>query len=248
VAGGALTGVLLHLASTPLDFGYCFLAGGLLVGGSTFVLLFVRDDPTPAARYDSFRNFLSERILPLVRREQFRWYLISISCFALAACGLPFLPLLIKGKLHASNDIYGWLAGLSMASTLVMPWMLGIICDRWGSRRGFVTVLLLYTAGVLGCLFLEGYTALFISYLLASIWLPGSIVSITNLALKLAPDVPTSEVFSTKMVAMAPAQIAGPILAGAIIDHWSYGPALWACVGCVVLAFIALWRCGPVAP
>jgi len=247
VAGGALTGVLLYLAATPRDFGYCFLAGGLLFAGSTLVLLFFRDDPTPAAeRHASFRHFLRERIIPLVRRRQFRWYLISISCFALASCGLPFLPLLIKEKLGASEDIYGWLGGLAMGSTLVMPWMLGTICDRWGSRRGFMTVLFLYTIGVLGCLFLDGYIALFTSYLFASIWLAGSIVSMTNLALKIAPDVPTSEVFSTKMVAMAPVQIIGPILVGAAIDRWSYGPALWACLGCVVLSLIALWRCGPV--
>jgi MFS family permease len=247
IAGGALTGVALYLAPTPRDFGYCILAGGLLFAGSTFVLLCCRDNPAPAERHASFRDFLCERIIPLVRRKQFRWYLISISCFALAACGLPFLPLLIKEKLHASEDIYGWLGGLAMGSNLVIPWILGIICDHWGSRRGFMAVLLLYTIGVLGCLFLEGYTALFISYLLASIWLPGSIVSMTNLALKIAPDVPTSEVFSTKMVSMAPAQILGPVLVGAAIDHWSYGPALWACVGCVALALIALWRCGPVA-
>jgi len=247
ILGGALTGVLLHFAATPLDFGYCFLAGGLLFGGSTLVLLFYRDDPAPgAARHGSFGDFLRERIVPLVRREQFRWYLISISCFALAACGLPFLPLLIKEKLGATNAIYGWLGGLAMGSTLIMPWMLGIICDRWGSRRGFVMVLFLYTIGVLGCLFLDGYIALFISYLLASIWLPGSIVSMTNLALKLAPDVPTSEVFSTKMVAMAPVQIIGPVLIGAMIDDWSYGPALWTCLACVVLSLLALWRCGPV--
>ena len=247
IAGGALTGVLLYYTSTPLDFGYCFLAGGLLFAGSTLAWLFYRDTPTPAIeQHASFRVFLGERILPLVRREQFRWYLISISCFALASCGLPFLPLLIKEKLGASNDIYGWLGGLAMGSNLILPWMLGTICDRWGSRRGFMTVLFLYTIGVLGCLFLDGYIALFISYLLASIWLPGSIVSMTNLALKIAPDVPTSEVFSTKMVAMAPVQIIGPILVGAAIDHWSYGPALWACLGCVVLSLIALWRCGPV--
>lgn len=244
VIGGQLSAVVLGLGDAPFNFGLCFIIGGVLFFVSTFSLLWFHDKSTPIdERLPNFRIFLSERIMPLLRHDAFRMYLISLIFFTLAASSFSFLGLLLKARLQESDRIFGLLATLFWVSTLVMSWFLGVICDRWGSRRAFALSMILFVAGVLGCLFLQDRFVVLACYTLAASWSAGGMVAATDLALKITPGISPAEVFATKMVAMAPAQILGPVVAGAAIDYWSYEPVLLASTSLILLALVALAYC-----
>lgn len=241
VLGGCLAGWVLQLAPAPANFGWSLLLGGILYLASTLSMVGFRDRPEPITEArTSFAAFMRERVLPRIRSVEFRAFLVAVVFFALAVCGFPFLSLLLKERLHASDRIYGLLGGLFMGCTLVMSWVLGCVCDRWGSRRGFQLSLFCYALGVTGCLTLRHPGMLLVAYVLASVWLPGSMIPMTDLSLRLA--VPhdhragAAEITATMMVVMAPAKLLGPVLVGAGIDHWGYIPALGFCVLCALAA------------
>jgi MFS family permease len=243
ILGGEAAARVLRAGTAPANFGWCFLVGGLAYLVSVSAILFYRETShaeTPPAR-GNFREFVSERMLGYARQEDFRAYLIAVVLFSVAACGFPFLSLLLQERLGASDHLFGTLGALFMGCNLVMSWLLGAVCDRWGSRRGFALTLCLYALGVLGCLTLHDRYLLYAAYLLASVWMPGQLVAVTDLALRLASRSAPSDVTATMMVAMAPARIIGPVLVGAAIDQWSYGPALGGCVVAAGAALVALW-------
>lgn len=103
--------------------------------------------------------------------------------------------------------------------------------------------MVLFAAGVLGCLFIRDRTALLAAYFIAAVWFPGLIVAVTDLALRLVSSAPAAEVTAIMMVTMAPARLIGPVLIGAAIDRWSYEPALLVCVALVACALVTLLRC-----
>lgn len=243
ILGGELASRVLRAGPAPFNFGWSFLIGGLAYLFSVTAMLFYRERTeveAPPVR-GGFREFVSQRMLGYARQEDFRAYLVAVVLFSIAACGFPFLSLLLQERLGASDRLFGTLGALFMGCNLVMSWLLGAVCDRWGSRRGFALTLVLFTLGVLGCLTLQERYALYAAYLLASAWMPGQLVAVTDLALRLASRSAPSDVTATMMVAMAPARILGPVLVGAAIDRWSYGPALGGCLVAAVAALGALW-------
>jgi MFS family permease len=241
VGGGVLVATLLRTAAAPENFGRCFLAGGLLYIVSTFSALLYRDRAASTKEpRDGFRTYVVDSILPRVRDRGFRSYLIAVVFFSLAAGGFPFLSLLLRDRLGETDRLFGLLGSLFMGCNLGMSWLLGVVCDRWGPRRGFGLTLLTYAAGVLLCLTCHDRTLLLIGYFLASVWMPGQMIPVTDLAMRLAATAPAAEVYAVMMAAMAPGRILGPVLVGAAIDQWSYAPALLGCVGCAVCAGVAL--------
>lgn len=240
IAGGALAEQVLRIAA-PLNFGACFLLGGLLYAGSTLSMALYRADPAPELPARAgFGAFLADRLLPQMRERAFRAYLVAVVFFALAACGFSFLGLLLRDRMGESDRLFGLLGAVLMASNLVMSWVLGVVCDRWGPRRGLSLTMLCYAAGILGCLLFRERLLLLACYALAAVWLPGQIIAATDLALRLAARSPASDVTAAMMVTMAPARILGPVLLGVAVDRWSYAPALLACVLCSLCALAAL--------
>jgi len=241
VIGGQLSAIALGLGVAPYNFGLSFIIGGVLIFISTFTLFGFHDRSVAIEeRPLNFRSFLAERITPLLRHDAFRMYLIAMTFFTLAAGSFSFLGLLLKVKLHETDRVFGLLATLLWFSTVTMSWVLGFICDRWGSRLALALAMLSLCAGVLGCLFLHDRYALLACYMLAASWSAGGIVAATDLALKITKGVPTAEVIATKMVALSPAQILGPIGTGAAIDAWGYQPVLLTSAGLILLALAAL--------
>jgi predicted MFS family arabinose efflux permease len=124
---------------------------------------------------------------------------------------------------------------------MAQSWVLGHVCDRWGSRLGMALSLISFVAGLLGCLLFHDRTLLLASYFLAGTWFPAQIIAATDLALRLAKDSPATEVTATMMLAMAPARIIGPLLIGAAIDAWSYPTPVLVCAGFALAAFGVLY-------
>lgn len=242
VVGGFLAAEALRAAAPPANFGVSFVAGGTLLILSTLSMALFRDRPAAAGSDDgSFRSYLQARVLPRVRQPEFRRFLTANVLFALSTCGFTFLGLLLKSKLSETEGLLGFLGSVFMAANLTQSWVLGVVCDRWGSRIGFALGLAVFIAGVGGCLVGTDRTFLFAAYFLASAWFPTQIVAAQDLAYRLAEDAPPAEIFSTTMVVLAPARILGPLLVGAMIDRWSYPPALLLCVALAAGALLALF-------
>jgi MFS family permease len=242
IAGGfAAEQVLKHVAE-PLNFGWCFLLGGLLVIASTQIMHVYRESPEPPApRTADLRGYLKERIIGRAQEGPFRTYLIAIVLFSLSASAFPFLGLLVKERLHESDRILGVLGSVFMAANMLQSWVLGVVCDRWGSRRGMALSLVIFVAGLLGCLLFHDRYLLLGAYFLAATWFPAQIIAATDLALRLAKDSPATEVTATMMLAMAPARIVGPLLIGAAIDVWSYPLPVLVCALFALAALVVLW-------
>lgn len=241
-AGGIAAEQVLKRVSEPWNFGGCFLLGGLIIIASTQIMCLYRESPEPQGpREGDWRGYLKERILGRAQEGPFRAYLIAVVLFSLASCAFPFLGLLIQERLNESDHLLGLLGSVFMGANMAQSWVLGFVCDRWGSRLGFGLSLLAFTAGLIGCLFLQDRTLLLIAYFLAAMWFPGQIIAATDLALRLAKDSPATEVTATMMLAMAPARIVGPLLIGAAIDRWSYPVPMALCAGCALAAFGVLW-------
>lgn len=246
IAGGMLAEQTLLAEAAPANFGLCFLVGGLLYLLSTFSMAFYRDRTPPEPKApDGFRRFVADRLLARFQQPAFRAYALAVVLLGLAVGGFPFLALLLRDRLGESDQLFGLLGAIFMASNLGMSWMLGVVCDRWGARQALALGLAVYAAGVVGCLLFRDRTALLVCYFLASTWMPAQVVAATDLGLRLADGAPAAEVFATMMAVMAPARILGPVLAGAAIDRWSYTPALVACAACAAVALIALARAAP---
>jgi MFS family permease len=242
IAGGFAAEQLLKHVLEPLNFGACFLAGGLTVIASTQLMHFYRETPDPPQpREENLAGYLKERILGRAQEGPFRTYLIAVVLFSLSACAFPFLGLLVKERLNESDRVLGLLGSVFMAANMTQSWVLGYVCDRWGSRRGFGLSLTAYVAGLLGCLLLHDRTLLLGAYFLAAMWFPGQIIAATDLALRLAKDSPATEVTATMMLAMAPARIVGPLLIGAAIDVWSYPAPVLICAAFAAGALLVLW-------
>ncbi len=243
IVGGLLAAHLLKVAVAPSNFGASFVCGGTLLMLSTLSMALYRDrPPQPEDKNASFRGYLQERVLPRVRHTEFRTYLAASVLFTLSTSGFTFVSLLLKAKLNETEGLLGFLGSLFMAANLTQSWVLGVVCDRWGSRAGFILGLVLYTAGLLGCVFGTDRAFLLAAYFCASVWFPTQIVAAQDLAYRLAEDAPPAEIFSTTMVVLAPARIFGPLLAGAAIDRWMHGPPLLVCAGLACLAALVLVR------
>jgi hypothetical protein len=241
IVGGVLAGMLLKSAPAPDNFGRAFLTGGLLYMASTLSMAWYRQPPAiQEERSRGFGSFLSERVAGHLRRPGFAPYLLATVFFSLAVCAFPFLGLLVKERLHETDRILGFLGAILMGCNLTVSVVLGVVCDRWGSRLGFILALLAYVGGVLGCLAFHQPLPLLLSYGLACSWMPGQFVAGTDLALRLAREAPASEVTALMMAAMAPARILGPIALGAALDRWGHGAALSAAADFGMLAVLAL--------
>lgn len=247
ILGGEFAARLLRSTPPPHNFGWSLTVGGLLYVLSLGSMMFYREVPARPAPLATraFGAYFRERILGQARSAGFKAYLAAVILFSTAACGFPFLALLLKERLADGDELFGTLGALFMGCNLLLSWVLGTICDRWGARFGFAFTLLLYAAGVAGCLCLEGRAALYAAYLVAGVWLPGQLVAVTDLALRLAARSSAAEVTATMMLAMTPSRILGPIAVGAAIDRWGYGVALGACAASALLALVALWWSRP---
>lgn len=243
IVGGVLAAQLLRATPPPASFGASFVCGGTLLMLSTLSMGLYRDRlPQPESQTGTFGNYLQERVLPRVRHTEFRTFLAANILFTLSISGFTFVSLLLKAKLNETEGLLGFLGSLFMAANLIQSWILGVVCDRWGSRAGFVLGLSLYAMGLLGCLFGTDRGFLLAAYFFASVWFPTQIVAAQDLAYRLAEGAPPAEIFSTTMVVLAPARIVGPLLVGLAIDRWSYAPALLVCAGLAVMAALVLFR------
>ncbi len=243
IGGGFAAEQALKSVGEPLNFAACFLAGSALVILSTQIMHAYRDSPRPPQpRTGDLRGYLRERIIGRAQEGQFRMYLVAVVLFSLSACAFPFLGLLIKERLRESDRILGLLGSIFMAANMLQSWLLGFVCDRWGSRRGMALSLLAFVAGLIGCLVFQDRTLLLFAYFLAATWFPAQIIAATDLALRLAKDSPATEVTATMMLAMAPARIVGPLLIGAAIDAWSYPAPVLTCAAFALFALVALWQ------
>ena len=238
ILGGQIAGWALQSGQAPLNFGLSILLGGLAFIVSTYAMLFYRERPAaPPPPRGGFGAFLTDRILPHLRRRDFRYYILATILFTIAASVVPFLGLFLKQRLQETDRFFGVLGSLFMGSNLVMSWLLGAACDRWGSRVGLALAIGVFIVGLAGCLLFHDRTALLVSYLLVSIWLPGQLVAATDLLLRLAAESPASEVTATYMLTLAPARTLAPILIGFALDRLA-DPAV--IIACGVLAFGAL--------
>ncbi len=244
IAGGAMAALWLRLAAPPLNFAACFVAGGLLYLLSTQSMRLYRERPTSGDALDRapFRDYVADRLLPQARDPAFRAYLLAIVLFSLAASGFPFLGLLLRERLDETDRLFGVLGALFMAGNLSMSALLGLVCDRWGSRRALALALILYVAGLCGCQLFENRIALLAAYFLAGAWLPGQLVAATDLALRLARRTTAAEATAIILAAMAPARLVGPPVVGALSDLWSYEVALTGCLLAVLFSLAALTR------
>lgn len=249
-AGGILGGLLcrqvLSLAPAPHNYGLVFIVGAAIISGSTFSLCLYRDNPGDASeRAPSFFHFFKGRLWPLIRDRHYRRFLLALLFFGFAMSAFPFLSPFIKNKLHETDGFIGVLSALSMGCNLVMSIILGVACDRWGAKRGFVLGFLLYSLGLLGCLLLHDRAGLLVAFVLAAIWLPTLIIVVANLAIDLAPGRPIHEVMAIKTLIVATTQFIGPILQGTLIDLWSMQAGLIFCLCSAACGLAALRRSAP---
>lgn len=250
IVGGVLAEQLLKAAPVPMNYGVSFVVGGLLYVASTQALHACRpvqpgQESQVKEHPDTFKRFLGETLLPLAARPQFRSFLSAAVIYALAVAVFPFLSLLIRERLHAGEEILGLLGGLVMAANLIFSWLLGALCDRFGSRTSFGVVLIGYVVGLLLCLTLAERTGLLLAYFLTAIWMPGLFVPVTNLALELAardPERPATAAESTSllMAAMSPGRIMGPIAVGAALDHFPVTAVFIAAAGLACISLTIL--------
>ncbi|MEO6906644.1 MAG: MFS transporter, partial [Abditibacteriaceae bacterium] len=243
--GGLLAALILRDLHAPMNFGLCILLGGILLAASTLIWNFYRksEETTPPRNTTGFRHFIGRRIWTFLQERDFRVFAVSVILFGLSTLAYPFLALLIKAKLGASDQVFGLLAGVAMAGCLFTSCLLGVVCDRWNARWSVALSLVLYMLGVLGCLLLHDRVGLFLSYALTAVWIPSQAIGISDMALRLAPDATPSEIFTIKTLVLAPPQVLGPMLAGAAIDRWSFEPLLYFCLLCAVVSLLVLSRC-----
>lgn len=146
-------------------------------------------------------------------------------------------------RLGAQPAQIGILMALSFAFPLLLSWPIGVWADRIGSRG---LLLLGFTAGAAGMLiawFTPSLPAIYAAGALAGAAFVFCNVLAQNLVGLLSKAEERARNFSNASLMGSISNVAGPLIAGFAIDHFSYAMACLASGGLFVVAFllIALW-------
>jgi MFS family permease len=248
VIGGELSRRLLEAVPKPEAYAWGFLAGGafLFVVTLPFAAFRVADAPAPAPGAGAFaamRGFLAE---PTVRR-----LLIAFCLFTVGQQVFPFLALALTHRTAAGTDpgFVGMLNTAFMLATAVWAPAVGRLSDTHGSRFGFVLMVVLFAAGMLGSVALANLptgaatpamvvAAAGLCYFAASVWQPGTGIVFSNMITEAARGVPAAQALAMMGLVLLPLRLTVSPAAGWAIGQFDYGPALMAAAAAALAALL----------
>lgn len=246
IAGGAASRVLGWLCP-PQSFGLSILVGGAIIVIAT--LWFSRFRPGERAACEP-RLSVAECFGVVVRiargNRRFQLFLAAISLCVLMQGIAVFVVLSIRTRLHAGDSVLGWLGSIELGAWVVFALLLGRIGDRLSYRAAFGAGIALYLAALATVQFGSGQLVLFAGYFLASVLGPTIAVVGFHLGYACSGETNVEQVYSGISVAEAPCRIAGPMLAGVLVQTSGYTPVLVcaAAAGVIVLVLVCAMHSG----
>ncbi len=138
VGGALLVRALLDPARGlpfPRGHAWLFVIGAVIHGGAVLVFSFSHEEPrAPRPRRMTPRMHAVRGARLLTRDRRFLAYAVVRAVLTLGAMGTPFLALFCKSRFGMTDRDTASFLILTTAANVVLPFVWGAICDRWGSR------------------------------------------------------------------------------------------------------------------
>jgi MFS family permease len=231
VLGGLLASLLLRFLPPPAEYGFCFLAGGLLILVSVLWFTQFRETQLPEkVESTSYVNLIRSGISVLRNHGPYRLFVLWHVAFLLMMGVYPFLSIRIHDRLHLPEAIMGQLAVAFTLATVLFSPLLGWIGDHLGHRLAMRVSTCSFLSGLIIVTAARSYPLAWLGFLLCSCDLATSAVVTPNYAYALLPRTQPAKVMSALMCVGATVRTVSYLSIGALLDRWSYQPVIVLCV------------------
>jgi MFS family permease len=242
LAGSFVTARVLAAVPPPAGFGVCFLVSAAFMALSYAALVATREPVVsqPASR-TTLASYLQTLPALLARDRNFSWFLVARGLGILGAMATGFFTV------HAlrAHGAAGWHVGL-FTTLLYAGQVLGNMTFGWlADRAGHRLVILAGTVAMLaanvvafGASHLAAYSATFALVGLAT---AAANVSNQNVLLEFAPSLDARPTYvGLGNTVVAPLALAAPLVAGALVDVWSFERVFALAAGSSAAALVVL--------
>ena len=221
--GAVAAGVVLEKVPAPINFSLCFIAAGLLFGGSWIALNMTREIPHTI----NHAGFLSlpfwESIKTILKKDPgFRWYLVVRNLSQFGTMAFAFYTVYAVKHHGLSEVTIGIMTGVLLITQTIANPLLGLLADRWNRRYVLEAGTIASAVSSLLAWLLPDASAFFLIFILAGIantvyW---SIGMAFTLSYGTDEERPTYVGMANTLI--APSAIIAPLIGGTMADAFGY--------------------------
>lgn len=240
--GAVLAGVILTRLPYPLNFSLCFFLAAVAMGISYYFLWLTREPANETVRARTGLKDFREVVGTILRRDwNFRWFLVVqlVSQFALMAIG--FLTIYAVRDYGMDAGTAGLMTGLMMMVQMLSSPISGWLGDRLGHRRVYAAGMLAMAVSV-GLAIAAPHVGWFaLVFALAGFTNAVRWTNVLTMTIEFGDESDRPYYIGLSNTLIAPATLIAPLVGGAVVDAFGFGPMFWiTLVAALLTAFILL--------